>query len=95
MSTVQGMFSERDVEAQFAPAGCVRLGVGHYRRMGENSHALLLEEPPPPLPEKRLASKPKHVAIEIIALTYGDFMDVATGIGADPQKLWDWATGLK
>lgn len=75
------------------PEGWKRLGVGHYREEDED-----LEPPPPPPPppvEKRMASTPKCVAIELISLTYGDFMEVATGMGADPQKVWDWAVGLK
>lgn len=76
------------------PEGYERLGAGHYRPTADYAPDVGFEPPPPPA-EKRMASKPKHVAVELIALTYGDFMEVAQGMGADPQKVWDWAVGLK
>jgi hypothetical protein len=32
------------------------------------------------------------IAIDIRGLEYGDFMELAEGIGADPATLWKWAT---
>lgn len=106
MSTVQGMFNDRDVEARFAPDGCERLGPGHYRRKSSVDRAVdemheAMRDPirasqeatwgDSPSPP-RLATPLEVIASQIRTMPYGDVVTLAQGTGTDPSKLWDWAT---
>lgn len=33
----------------------------------------------------------KAIAERLRLLSYGDMMELATGVGADPAKIWEWA----
>jgi len=107
MSTIQGMFNDRDVEARFAPDGCERLGPGHYRRKSQNALDRVVDEmhetmrdpmreesPPPPyeLYKQTMPTPLEIIATHIRTMPYADVVAMAEGTGTDPGKLWDWAT---
>lgn len=89
MSTIQGMFEDRDVEARFAPDGFERVAAGHYRRRSpaeraaaEAIAALKAEANGTPIEIVEEPNPLDDIASLLRALTYGQMMDLAAAIWA-------------
>lgn len=90
MSTVQGTFEDRDVEARFAPDGFTRVGPGYYRRKSPAEKAtddaiaaLKAEAADGTVTEPIEAPNPlDDIASLLRRLTYGEMMDLAAAVWA-------------